>query len=82
VDLAAIGVHVSNHSLEEEVDLAWLETDVGVPKLVDRRLHGRREAIDGALAHAVDAFVRVHPDEQPVLPGVAHQIGRDAGDLH
>ena len=76
VDLAALGVDVAHHALEEQLDVrsgraratasssSWMAVSTV-----------RAEGVERALADPVDAFVGVDPDEQPVLPGVAHEVG-------
>src|SRR5438105_7602233 len=49
---------------------------------MDRSLHGARKMAQGAFTNAVKTFVGLQPQEQPVLPGIAHQIRPDVFDFH
>ena len=82
MDLAALGVQVASEALAERLDGERVATDDEAFELVDGCLDRPAEPVQRALTEAVDAFVGVDADEQPVLPPVADQVGRDAGDLH
>ena len=81
VDLAAVGVQVAGHALVDGLDLEGVHALVAVGELVDGGLDGLGEAVEGALADAVEAGgVGVEADEEPVLPRVADGVGGGAGD--
>ena len=82
VDLAAVGVDVADHPLEQRLDVVRVGPEVLVGQLLDRRGDGRREPIDRAFPIAVQAVVGLDTDEQPVLPGVADDAGLDRRDAH
>ena len=82
VDLAAVRVGVADHPLEERLDIGRVGPDVLVAQLLDRGLDGGREPVERPFTCPVDALVRVDPDEEPVLPGIAHEERLDVRDLH
>ena len=82
VDLPAVGVHVTDHPLEEPLDVVRIEADVGLLELLDRGRDRGREPVDGPLTEAGHALVGADPGEQPVLPGVPRDARLDLRDSH
>ena len=82
MDVAAVERHAVEHALREAVDPPRILPDREVLELMHPRFGGRDEAVERALADAVDAGVGMHLHEQPVLPAGADREGFDIGDLH
>ena len=80
--LRAVGVHIADEALRDGLHLEGVHADDQRLQLVDGGLHGPGEVIRRAFAHAVDAFVGGHLGEQPVLPGIAGDVGVDRCDSH
>ena len=82
MDVAAVERDAVEHALGERVDAARVLADGEMLQLVHAGLGGADEAVQRALADAVDAGVGMDLDEQPVLPAGADGEGLDLGDLH
>ena len=80
--LATLRVDVARHALRDALDVGRVLAEPGLLQLVDGRLHGGAEGVEGALPHAVETLVRIDAHEEPVLPGVADQERADAADPH
>ena len=82
MDMAAVERDAVEHALGERVDAARILADRKVLEFVHAGLGRLDEAVQRALADAMDARVGMDPDEQPVLPAGADREGLDLGDLH
>src|ERR1022692_3609076 len=82
VDLRAFRVHIAHQALRDDLHLERVHPDRQRLQFVDGSLHRLAETVQRALAHPVDAFVRGHLGEYPVLPGIAGNVGVDGGDSH
>ena len=64
------------------LDQARVLADQAAAEVVDRRGDGQLAPLERGLAEADQALVGLDPDEVPVLPGDAHELILDRGDLH
>ncbi len=82
VDMAAVERDAVEHPLGKCPDSQRILADDQVLELADAGLGGADEAVQRALADAVDAGVGVDLDEQPVLPAGPDGEGLDLRDTH
>src|SRR6185503_1521726 len=66
----------------EDLDLKGIHAEDQRFQFVNGRFDGTPKVIERTFADAVDAFVGQDACEQPVLPGVARDVGFDGGDFH
>ena len=82
VDLATVGVHVTQQPASEPLDAGRVFADDERLQLVDGRLDRAGKAVGAALTETGDALVGVHQREDPVLPRVADHHRFYGGDAH
>ena len=82
VHMAALVGHPLVQGCRDGPDLTRIAPQDQLFELVDGRLAGPGEAVQGSLADTVHAIVGEHPDEQPVLPAGPDREGLDVHDLH
>src|SRR6476659_3077823 len=71
VDMAAVERDALEQALGDCPCASWILPDDEMLELANAGLGGTDEAVERALAYAVDAFVGVNLDEEPVLPAGA-----------
>ena len=82
VDVAAVERDAVEHALGKRADAQRILADDEMLELADAGLGRADEAVERALADAVEPRIGVHLDEEPVLPAGADSEGLDAGDAH
>ncbi len=82
MDMAAVERYAVQQALGQRVDAARVLADGEMPELVHAGFRRLDEAVERALADAMDTLVGMDLDEQPVFPAGPDGEGLDLGDLH